>query len=992
MSRTMLAERWQEITRVYNEARARDIETRAAFLAQVCAGDEVLRREVELLLAQAASAEAVFAEAPADVSAQMVNPAISLMTGRRLGSYHLVELLGRGGMGEVYLARDAKLGRDVAIKILPHAFTADPERLARFEREARVLASVSHPNIGAIYGIEEASWSGPAEAGYPTSRVTALVLELVEGDTLAERIAPAAGRKRVPLRVQDALDIARQIADALEAAHEKGIVHRDLKPANIKITPAGVVKVLDFGLAKVTSGESVTDESQSPTMSIVARTREGVILGTVTYMSPEQARGLPLDKRSDIWSFGCVLYEMLTGRAPFTGGTVSDIIAGILERDPDWSSLPTGVPTSVRRLLRRCLDKDPKHRLRDIGDARFELVDEAIDPTPPLSKRGRLIGLLSMTTVAVALTSLILSWTLWWPRAESPRGVERFVLNLSPQDQFSNTGRQAVAISPNGTHIVYSANGRLYVRALDDLNPRPIAGTRGEVADNSAARNPFFSPDGRWIGFWQAEQLKKVALTGGAALTVCEASNPWGVRWASDGTILYGEGPAGIWRVSDSGGSPQNIIPMESGFSAHGPQLLPDGRTIIFTQARERDWDNAAIVAYSQETGARTVLLRGASDARYVASGHLVYVSKGVLLAVPFDAATLTVTGSPVAVVEQVAVAGQPSGAAHFDVSADGTLVYLPASALSGPQLRRTLVWVDRTGRETPVSVAPRTYTVPRLSPDGARAALDIRDQDNDIWILELTRGTLTRLTSDEAEDRSPIWSTDGQRVFFASNRSGKTMVYSQQANGIGTAEAVGEGSDTGLLPNGLAPTGLTPDGQAVIVSEFSASDQRFHIAALRVGVTTRARMLVQTPFNDRNGIVSPNGRWLAYDSDSSGQREVFVRPFPDVANGQWQVSTTGGQTPLWSRDGSELFYISGGRTLVTVPVGSGTTWQAGVPKPLVSGDYFFGGAGATYDVSPDGTRFLMVKNDAEAPAPATVGMIVVQNWTVELRRLAPTN
>ena len=543
---------------------------------------------------------------------------------------NLWRFLAGAGWAKLYLARDAKLGRDVAIKILPRAFSADPERLARFEREARVLASLNHPNIGAIYGFEEASWSGPADAGYATSRVTALVLELVEGDTLAERIAPAAGRKRVPLRVQDALDIARQIADALEAAHEKGIVHRDLKPANIEITPAGVVKVLDFGLAKVTSGESVTDESQSPTMSI-ARTREGVILGTVTYMSPEQARGLPLDKRSDIWSFGCVLYELLTGKAPFAGGTVSDIIAGILERDPDWSALPIwGTKRAYAVCSSAAWIRIRSTVLRDIGDARFELVDEAIDPTPPLSKRGRLIGLLSMTTVAVALTSIILSW--WWPRAESPRGVERFVLNLSPQDQFSNTGRQAVAISPNGTHIVYSANGRLYVRALDDLNPTPIAGTRGEVADNSAARNPFFSPDGRWIRVLASRTAEESRTYGRSSADRVRGLQSMGrevgirrndsLRRRSRrylarfrlGRLAAKHHPHGIGiqcpRAATAAGRSHHHLHAgtRARLGQRGDRCVPP---------RRREW--------------RTVLLRGASDARYVASGHLVYVSKGVL-------------------------------------------------------------------------------------------------------------------------------------------------------------------------------------------------------------------------------------------------------------------------------------------------------------------------------------------------------------------------
>jgi eukaryotic-like serine/threonine-protein kinase len=989
----MLSERWRQISRLYGEVLARNVDTRAAFLAQACADDEELRHEIESMLAQQDVLERSFARAVQTQGELPEEPNPSRLSGYRLGIYRLGTLLGRGGMGEVYRARDTKLGREVAIKILPPAFTGHPEHLARFEREARVLAALNHRNIGAIYGIEEASLSPPGgqdaeSAALPgqAAVVTALVLELVEGETLSDRIASAGGRNRPSLGMRDALAIAGEIVDALEAAHQKDVVHRDLKPANIMITADTSVKVLDFGLARVAVLGDAGVSSQAPTMSLDG-TREGVIIGTPPYMSPEQIRGLRVDKRTDVWAFGCVLYEMLTRRPAFMRATVSDTVVAILDHDPDWAALPADTPMGVRRLLQRCLVKDPDQRLRDIADARFELDDR----TPPLPQRGRRGLMLSVATLGVALTAGITGALLWKPRPEPPQ-VARFVMSLPAGVQLANLGRHAVAISPQGTHIAYGASGTLFVRALDQIEPTAVAGAEGTAGDAlSFPRNPFFSPDGQWIGFWQGLQLKKVALRGGPPIPLCDAPNPYGVSWASDDTILYGEGGDGIWRVSASGGTPENVVKVEPGLTAHGPQLLPDGRTIIFTLARGRDWSNADIVAYVPQTRMRKVLLRMGSDARYLPSGHLVFVRMREILVAPFDADNLLVSGEPVSVVNDVADAGELTGAAHFATSVTGSLVYVPASEVSErPLPNRTLVWVDRNGREVSIPAPPRRYFVPRLSPDGTHVALEIRDQQNDIWILDLRRGTLTRLTADAAPDRAPIWSHDGRQLLFASIRSGKVMLYSQRADGVAPAVPMAESLNAGLRPDGLAPTGTSPDGRFVILSVASDPEQRRYIAAVRVGTPSGAERLVETSFNVNNGVISPDGRWLAYESNPSGQDEVFVRPFPDIGAGQWQVSTSGGEKPLWSRDGSELFYMNLDGALMSVSVQTGDVWTAGAQKQLIEAKYFSNSPLRTYDVSADGQRFLMIKPSQESRASDPATMIVVQNWDQELKRLVP--
>ena len=696
----MTGPRWQHVKELFQAALDQAPFERAAFVREACAGDTALQAEVESLLTAHERAGS-FAEPP---------PTVRL--GESFGGYQVIEWLGAGGMGDVYRARDGKLNRDVALKVLPALLEFDRDRDRRFRREAQILASLNHPNIAAIHGVEQ-------DGGR-----TALVLELVDGPTLADHIA------RGPVPLDEALHIARQIAEALEAAHEHGIVHRDLKPSNIKVRPDGVVKVLDFGLAKALLGSSA-DSGDRPRLD---GTREGTVLGTAAYMSPEQARGKAVDKRTDIWAFGCVLYEMLTAKPAFAGDDETHTLAAVVRDEPEWSALPQDTPPRVLNLLRRCLTKDPQQRLRDFGDARL-VMDGAFD-TYARTQPGALASSATRRTrtrfaayAAVSLLGFFLAGVAIWSRihTESPQ-LARFVIQLGAGESFRFRGRHLLAMSPDGRSIAYTANGALYLRPLDQLQPKMIAGTEDRV------RNPFFSPDGQHVGFWSSDQLKKVDVPGGTPIVVADVPLPWGVSWENDNTILFGEGPDGIWRVPDTGGAPDVIVKVGAGEAAHGPHLLPGGEWVLFTllPGDTRSWDQAQIVAQSLRTSERRVLIRGGHDARYVNTGHLVYALKRQLVAVPFDAADLRVTGSATTVLDSVADAdGDTTGASHFDVTSSGGLVYVPHL---NRRLAHTLVWVERDGREEPINVPVREYLYPRISPDGTRIAIsiDVRNQPED--------------------------------------------------------------------------------------------------------------------------------------------------------------------------------------------------------------------------------------------------------------------
>ncbi len=894
---------------------------------------------------------------------------MALTPSTRLGPYEITAQIGVGGMGEVYRATDTTLNRQVAVKVLPESLASDAERIARFEREAKTLASLNHTNIAQIYGFEK------------SSGVHALVMELVEGPTLADRIAQGA------IPVDEALPIAKQIAEALEAAHEQGIIHRDLKPANVKVRSDGTVKVLDFGLAKALEPSSAMSPgmSQAPTITTPAMTQAGMILGTAAYMSPEQARGKTVDKRTDIWAFGCVLYEVVTGQRAFQGDGVSDTLAKVIEREPDFSALPPSTPPALRKVLVRCLEKPLKRRLRDIGDALVEL-DDAAQPAVvgspaavPVTRQlpfWRPAMPLVATLVVGAAVATIAVWMLMRP---DPPTVTRFQVTLAADEAFSNLTGRVVAISPDSTQVVYSADGALSLRSLDRLQATPIPGTEG-------ATSSFFSSDGQWVGFWAEGQLKRVSVSGGTPLTIGDVNNLIGVSWGSDDMILYGQGAQGIWRVPGTGGTPEQVIPVEDGEEAHGPQLLPGGEWVLFTfRPAGVAWDQSQIVVQSITTGERTMLIDGGRDARYLSTGHLVYGLNNVLLAVPFDVATRQVTGGPVPLVADVQNAGGGvSGAVQFSVSSTGSLVYVTTEGLAnltGVGLltaSRTLAWVDRQGREEQLGAPVRAYSYPRLSPDGTQVAVDIRDEELDIWVWNIVRETLTRLTFDPGFERFPTWSPDGRRIAFSSQREGtEGDLFWQAADGTGPVERLARSERQ------VFPTSFSPDATRIVALDAEESGGR---------VTSGLQPLLQTTFGELNGEISPDGEWIAYQSNESGQYEVYVRPFPGVDGGRWQVSTDGGTQPLWARSGRELFYRSGA-AMMAVAVETSPSFAPGSAELLFQARDALSLGGRAYDVSPDGERFLILKEDASPQdTPTEPYFIVVQNWFEELRRLVPTN
>ena len=726
--------------------------------------------------------------------------AMGLTTGSRLGPYEILSALGAGGMGEVYRARDTTLGRQVAIKVLPDAFAQDTERLARFEREAKTLASLNHPHIAQIYGLEQ------------SSGVQALVMELVEGEDLSQRIA------RGPIPLDEALPIARQIAEALEAAHEQGIIHRDLKPANIKVTPDGVVKVLDFGLAKLAGPPEAgryapmvvrpasADLTASPTITSPAMmTGVGVILGTAAYMAPEQAKGREADKRSDIWAFGCVLYEMLTGRRPFDGDDVSDTLANVLKIDPDWSVLPSEIPPAIRTLLQSCLTKDRRRRVADISTALF-VLEKAASLAPPAGtvsaapRPRRPLWRRVVTPVAAALVaSAVVGAAVWFGTRPIPPRVARFPLTTASADALSINGTDRdLAITPDGSRVVYVGSGgaELLMRSLDQIEPIVVA--RGLV------RGVFVSPDGQWVGFIDNQRtLKKVAITGGPALTLTALDGgSRGATWAPEDTIIFAtNNPAtGLQRVAAAGGEPTVVTRpnRDRGEADHlWPEILPGGRGVLFTMtAVSGGLDAAQIAVLDLDTGAQTIVLRGGSHAHYVSTGHLVYAAGGALRAVAFDLSRREIQGTPVSVLPRVVTT--TFGAGDYAVAADGTLVYVDTpSTTSGFGFGgdRTLVWVDRAAREEPLAAPPRAYMHPRLSPDGTRIAVYIHDQQQDTWMWDLQRATLTRLTFTPGVDWFPLWTPDGKRIVFSSAGEGGSIgLFWMPADGTGKPERLTNG------------------------------------------------------------------------------------------------------------------------------------------------------------------------------------------------------
>jgi eukaryotic-like serine/threonine-protein kinase len=890
---------------------------------------------------------------------------VPIIAGKRLGPYEILSAVGAGGMGEVYRVRDTRLDRIVAIKVLPEAFAHDTERVSRFQREAKTLASLNHPNIATIHGLEQ----------FDTTSY--LVMELVPGETLQERI-----RRDGPVPVEEALSIAKQIAEALEAAHEKGVIHRDLKPANVKVTPDGKVKVLDFGLAKTFSGDTVeSDPVNSPTLSMAA-TMHGVILGTAAYMSPEQARGKAVDKRTDIWAFGCVLYELLTGKKAFEGEDVTEILAAVVKTEPDWSRLPEATPSAIQVLLRRCLRKDRRQRLADAGGIRIE-VEEALaapaSPAPmaaaPAVQGWRWQIWLGLATLGMFALGGAVAWYLK-PALPSPLSPAHFLVALPPGDQLP-PGNLPLVVSPDGTQLIYvgirSGVRQLYRRALDDLEVKPISGTEG-------ASNPFFSPDSQWIGFFADGKMKKISINGGAPTTLCAAGVGGGASWGADEMIVFAPGvDSGLWRVSAYGGQAQALTTPDNRkgeYSHRYPQILPGGKGVVYTALNGFGWDESRVELLRFDTKERTVLVRGGQTGRYVSSGHLIYYRAGSLLAIPFDLARLQIAAAaPIAVVAGVRLSTGTAGAA-YSVSATGTLAYISA----GPgQFESQLVWVNRHGEIQPLPAPPRAYSSLALSRDGKQVAVSITSDTEQLWAYDLSRGTLTKFASEQGSRRDSLWTPDGKRLVYRSNKAGLWNLFWRPSDGSGSEEQL----ITGDKQHAPVPVSFSPDGQLLAFTEISPTTGS-DIWVLRLS-DHAAWPFLQTPFDEQEPRFSPDGRWLAYVSNESGGYEVYVRPYPGPG-GKWQVSSGGGGTFWWNLNGRELFYKSGPK-MMAVDITTSPSFAAGKPKLLFEMSNFLGGG---LDVSPDGQRFLMVKASEQAgSAPTQIN--VVLNWFEELKRRVPT-
>ena len=785
--------------------------------------------------------------------------------------------------------------------------------------------------------------------------------------------------KRGAIPVEESLTLALQIAEALEAAHEKGVIHRDLKPANIKVTPDDKVKVLDFGLAKAFAGDgSDANLSQSPTLSMAA-TRQGVILGTAAYMSPEQARGQEVDKRADVWAFGVVLFEMLTVRGTFDGRTVSDVLAGVLAKEPQWKTLPLNLHPRLRLLLERCLEKESKDRYGAISDARVDIQKVLSDPdglVQPAAKVARASAQSKLPWVATFVLGVLIAGVAVWTLRPAPEPglVGRFDYDLPETQTLVNPSRALVALAPDGRQFVYSTVEGLYLRSLNALDARLSPGGDTNV------RNPVFSPDGQWLAYYTSRQLKKISTSGGAPVTLCDASNPFGMSWGADDMILFGQ-PEGIMSVSANGGTPELIIEAEEGESFDGPQLLPGGNSILFSVGsdRNRNWDAGQIVVQSLETRERSVVWSGGSDARYVETGHLVYAVDDVLFAIPFDLDTLEVSGSPAQVVEGLTRASA-SASANYGVSERGSLMYLSAVSIGNS----SLVWVDREGREEPLPFDSAPYYWPRVSPNGMHVAVSIAGPEGpDVWIGELARGTLSRLTTTPGVDNVPLWTPDNERVVFASLREqlGRFSFFSGRADGTGPVEKL----LTSEAGGNFKPYGWSPDAMSMVFDY--GPPPSLDIGLLEMEGEESWRPLLQTEANEATPALSPDGTWIAYVSDQTGQPEIYVQRFPDLGD-RLLISSGGGTGPLWSPDGNELFYRNDDQ-MMAVSIDREPTFTPGRPVVLFEGEYQLAGAiSRDYDLPPDGQRFLMIKAaDENAAAPQ---IHIVLNWFEELKERVP--
>ena len=893
-----------------------------------------------------------------------------LTSGTRLGSYEIVGSLGAGGMGEVYRAHDTNLGRAVALKTLPDRVVHDPERLARFRREAQLLAALNHPHIAGIYGLEESG-------GHRF-----IVLELVDGETLADRL------RRGPLPVEEAVGIAREIADALQSAHERGIIHRDLKPANIALTAQDRVKILDFGLAKAVDPTAMDalPPIDSPTITSPAMlTGMGMILGTAAYMSPEQAKGRAADKRSDVWAFGCVLFEMLTARRAFEGDEVSETVASVLKSQPSWEGLPPSVPPSIRSLLEGCLEKDHRQRIADISTASFvlrrALESRAAAASTPVSSRRRVLTAAALIVGGAAVTAGVFTVLRPQPRAVAAP-IARFGVDVAEDAQIT-ISRRAVAISPDGTRLVYSSNGKLYSRSLADLESRPIAGADPGI-------NPEFSPDGGWIVFWAEGLLKRIPITGGVPVTICQTTPaPFGLQWTEHG-IIFSQPAIGIMRVSPNSGTPEVIVKLTSAEGvAQGARLLADGKSIIFAlsssvTASPRLWDTANIVQQTVGSTERTTLVENASDPRYVEPGLLLYMVEGTVMAVRFDPATRKVTSGAVPIHEGVRRSAPSTGyAGQYDVSRTGSLVYVPGPSHAGQE---DVYVYDRAGNGVRALNLPRgSYAYPRVSPDGSHIAVEGRSaQEAIVALYDLSGASSLRRLTFGGNNRVPIWSADGKRVAFQSDRDGDLAIFWQPVDG-GTAERLTR-PEKGVAH---VPESWSPTGEVFLFSETRQTESTLWIFSMR---DRKVRQFpdVRSRAFPTNATFSPDGRWVAYQQGdgTTGEAVTYVQPFPP--NGAKYEISQGGR-PMWSRDGKEIFFVPAPSQFRSVSVKTEPVLSFSQPVPVLRR---FGlappGTPRPYDILSDG-RFVMVDAAAASSEGGPRGQInVVLNWFEELNARMP--
>jgi serine/threonine protein kinase/Tol biopolymer transport system component len=898
-------------------------------------------------------------------------PAEVGLIGQTLSHYRITAAIGAGGMGEVYRATDTNLGRDVAIKVLPAEVAQDPERLDRFQREAHLLASLNHPNIAAIYGLEEVE-------GKPF-----LALELVEGEDLKQRL------ERGALPVEEAIAIASQVARALEEAHDKGIVHRDLKPANVKLTPDGKVKVLDFGLAKAYAGDapggSAPDLSQSPTLAHTG-TMAGVILGTAAYMSPEQARGQAVDKRADIWAFGVVLLEMLTGRNAFSDSTVSDTLASVLKSTPDINALPPEVPSNVRRVLERCLRKDPKQRTRDMGDVLLDLEapPEGAGEAPPEDRSKTWGTAARWLALGAVIGGGLVAAILWFRGAGTAERPSTRTVRLEAAPPPGTRLERGLALSPDGSTIAVVARDdrgetAVWVRSLESLNARQVPGTEG-------ARLPFWSPDGRSLGFFASGRMLTVDLVGGAPRPLAEADQSTEARggaWSPRGTIVYSPSFLGpLMRVpADGSAPPEPATELEAGHGTHRfPHFLPDGRHFLFFASAGSGVEPGELRLGALGSLESRRLAEASSTAIYASTGHLIFARGSTMLAQPFDADRVEFTGEPVSIGIEIPTGSNVSGLRSISVSADGTLAYR-----ADPSSATDLVWVDRAGEvQGTLATGDDWQLAPRISPDGRHVLAGRYDaaavNAGNLWILDAERGVGTPLTFDAADDATAIWSPDGRRVVFASIRSQETF-------GLQIADVDAPEEARELVASGtsqwMGPDCWTPDGRRVLFGR-TGTDTGYDILTVDVAEGSEPEEWLATPFNEKGADISPDGRWVAYASDIGGAHNVYVKPFEGPGT-PWQVSTAGGTSPRFSPRGDEIFYRSPASDIMAVPVtASGDGFSTGPPRRLfaagINDDW------RDYDVTPDGQRFLLARPADAGDTP----LVVVLGFDPTLRPASP--